>query len=505
MWFGDLVTMTWWDDLWLNESFAEWASHHGQRAATRYTDAWTTFSNQRKAWAYRQDQLPSTHPIAADMVDLDAVRGELRRHHLRQGRLGAAPARRLGRRGRVPGRPARVLRPASRGATPGCADLLGGAGGGVRPRPVRLDRRVAGDRRASTPAAAERRRSTTRAATRRSRACVQEPPASPPGVAATLRSHRIALGLYDDRRRPGAHATALEIDVVGDAHRGPRAGRTPAAGPAARSTTTTSPSPRSGSTSGRWRPRSHASASCRTRSLARALLWGAAWDMTRDAEMSPRATTSRLVAVRGAPRDRHRRRSRPCCARLKTAHRPLRRPDRPATRPGRAGATPCWRLARARREPAATTSSRSSGPSRRPPRPPSSGRPSGACSTEPDVLPGLAVDTDLRWALLQRLVAVGLAGDGRVDAELGPGRHGHRTAAGDRWPGGAARPPQAKAAAWSDGRCDDDDLPNALLAATDRRVHAARPARAASAPYVDALLRRDPRGGGSSAPPRWPR
>ncbi len=73
MWFGDLVTMRWWDDLWLNESFAEWASHHALVAATTYDEAWTGFTNSRKNWAYRQDQLPSTHPIAADNHDLEAV------------------------------------------------------------------------------------------------------------------------------------------------------------------------------------------------------------------------------------------------------------------------------------------------------------------------------------------------------------------------------------------------------------------------------------------------
>ncbi|MBB4135975.1 aminopeptidase N [Gordonia humi] len=73
MWFGDLVTMTWWDDLWLNESFATFASVLSQVEATEYTNAWTTFANVEKSWAYRQDQLPSTHPIAADIPDLAAV------------------------------------------------------------------------------------------------------------------------------------------------------------------------------------------------------------------------------------------------------------------------------------------------------------------------------------------------------------------------------------------------------------------------------------------------
>jgi aminopeptidase N len=73
MWFGDLVTMKWWDDLWLNESFAEWACYHAEVEATEFTDAWTGFTNARKQTGYRQDQLPSTHPIAADNVDLHAV------------------------------------------------------------------------------------------------------------------------------------------------------------------------------------------------------------------------------------------------------------------------------------------------------------------------------------------------------------------------------------------------------------------------------------------------
>ncbi|MGV8976641.1 MAG: aminopeptidase N [Cellulomonas sp.] len=73
MWFGDLVTMRWWDDLWLNESFAEFASTLAAAEATRWTNAWSTFSSLEKNWAYRQDQLPSTHPIVADMRDLADV------------------------------------------------------------------------------------------------------------------------------------------------------------------------------------------------------------------------------------------------------------------------------------------------------------------------------------------------------------------------------------------------------------------------------------------------
>ena len=73
MWFGDLVTMRWWNDLWLNESFAEYMSTLACAQNTRYTNAWTTFAAGEKSWGYEQDQLPTTHPIKAEIPDLEAV------------------------------------------------------------------------------------------------------------------------------------------------------------------------------------------------------------------------------------------------------------------------------------------------------------------------------------------------------------------------------------------------------------------------------------------------
>jgi len=74
MWFGDLATPRWWDDLWLKESFADFMGSFGAVAAGGYPDAWVSFASRRKGWAYEQDQLPTTHPIVADIVDLEAAK-----------------------------------------------------------------------------------------------------------------------------------------------------------------------------------------------------------------------------------------------------------------------------------------------------------------------------------------------------------------------------------------------------------------------------------------------
>ncbi len=212
MWFGDLVTMTWWDDLWLNESFAEWASHWGNVNATRYNNAWTTFANLRKAWAYRQDQLPSTHPIAADMVDLDAVKVNFDGITYAK---GASALRQLvawvGEEQFLAGVRAYFAKHAW-GNTE-LSDLLS-----------ELEVTSGRDLSAWTHEWLQTsgvnllrpdHQPSARTTLMTNVVIEQEPPTSPEGIDPTLRSHRIGLGLYDVKNGALTLRERIEVDVVG--------------------------------------------------------------------------------------------------------------------------------------------------------------------------------------------------------------------------------------------------------------------------------------------------
>ena len=146
MWFGDLVTMHWWDDLWLNESFATYMGNDAVARATRFSDVWVRFAAGTKGWALVQDQLPTTHPISADIVDTDAVR--LHFDGITYAK-GASVLKQLvawvGKDAFTEG--VRRYFRRHEWANASLADFLGRAGGDQRPRSVGLGRGVAADGR----------------------------------------------------------------------------------------------------------------------------------------------------------------------------------------------------------------------------------------------------------------------------------------------------------------------------------------------------------------------
>ena len=211
MWFGDLVTMKWWNDLWLNESFAEWAAHWASTGATKYNEAWTLFHVQRKAWAYRQDQLPSTHPIAANMPDLDSVYENFDGITYAK---GASALRQLvawvGEENFLKGLKAYFDKHAWKNTE--LSDLLTElsissgrdldswtelwlkSSGATLLRPViKTD-----DKNVITGAIIN-----------------QEPPSSPPGLPPVLRPHRLAVGTYEKQGNKLVRTNRFEIDVEG--------------------------------------------------------------------------------------------------------------------------------------------------------------------------------------------------------------------------------------------------------------------------------------------------
>ncbi len=453
MWFGDLVTMRWWDDLWLNESFAEWASHHAMEHATRYAHAWTTFLNLRKTWAYRQDQLPSTHPIATDMQDLEAVK--LNFDGITYAK-GASALHQLvawvGEDEFLAG--LRAYFAAHEWGNTDLRDLLGElerTSGRDLARWTREWLQTAGVNLLRPEVARDADGAYARVTV------VQEPPATPPGLPPVLRDHRIRVGLYDLVGGRLVRTAQEELDVVGERTEVPSlAGRRAALLLLNDDDLTFAKI--------RLDEASLATAIAHIGGfddpMPRTLVWGAAWDMTRDAEM-PTGDYLEL-ALAGLPVESDIGVVSKVLLQARTAihvyaaadHREpyLRRlaaHAHAALLDAAAGSDHQLAYARALAAVART--------------PAQLDLLAGLLDGSRDV-PGLAVDTDLRWALLGRLVAVGRAGEPQIASELARDATatGRRQATAAR----AAIPTaQAKADAW-EAVVNDTSLPNALLEAT---------------------------------------
>ncbi|MEC3894006.1 aminopeptidase N [Nocardiopsis alba] len=444
MWFGDLVTMRWWDDLWLNESFATYASVYCQANATKWTDAWTTFANVEKAWALLQDQLPSTHPIAADMVDIQAV--EVNFDGITYAK-GASVLKQLAAYVGVDAFFAGVR-----------AYFKENAYGNTELKDLLKHLEAASGRDLS--GWSREWLETTGVNTMRpefevdadgnftSFAVLQEAASEHP----TLRSHRLAVGLYDRTENGIVRRERVELDVSGE--------RTEVAELVGKARPDLVLINDDDLTFTKIRLDER---SLRTvvegvgeirESLPRALAFGAAWDMTRDGEMAARDYVELVISGISGVDD------------VMVAQTLLRQAAGAIVN----YADPAWRpigfekLGSRLRELL------------------SSAEPGGdlqlayvnalasVAVTEADLsllrglldgaitVDGLTVDTDLRWTLLRRLVSTGEAGEAEIDAELkaDPTAAGQRNAAGAR----AAIPTsEAKEAAWE--RIVGGDLANA--------------------------------------------
>ncbi|MDH6113273.1 aminopeptidase N [Kitasatospora sp. MAP12-15] len=452
MWFGDLVTMEWWNDLWLNESFATYAEMVAlvEPEGTRWPNGWTTFANQMKTWAYRQDQLPSTHPIMAEINDLDDVMVNFDGITYAK---GASVLKQLvayvGQDAFFKGLQAYFKQHAWGNTT--LADLLGA-----------LEKTSGRDLRSWSKAWLE----TAGINVLRpeievdadgvitSFTVVQEAPALPAGAKgeAALRPHRIAIGSYQLTDGKLVRADRIELDVDGERTAVPEL-------------------------VGRQRPSvvllndddlSYAKLRLDADSLAvvtehlgafadtlpRALVWAAAWDMTRDGEMAARDYLA--LATSGLPRESDIGVVQSVQRQVKSALDIY--------------ADPAWReqgleqwaaTAEERLHAAAPGSDHQLAWAR---------ALASAAHSEQQLtllaglldgtveIEGLAVDTELRWELLLSLVATGRADDQAIEAELAR----DSTAAGNEHAAScrAARPTAAaKAEAWA-SVVESDELTN---------------------------------------------
>ena len=448
MWFGDLVTMRWWDDLWLNESFATWASVLAQAEATRWRGAWTTFAQLEKSWAYRQDQLPSTHPIAADVPDIAAVEGNFDGITYAK---GAAVLKQLvayvGIGNFLAGLRGYFSQHAWSNATLG--DLL-------EPVAAASGRDLAGWSKQwlETAGVNTLRPEYTLAGdgTFTEFAIRQEAPEAHP----VLRDHRIAIGLYDRTPAGLVRRRRVETDICGE--------RTVVAELAGETRPDLVLVNDDDLTYAKIRLDPHsmqtllASIGEFTESLPAALCWTAAWDMCRDGELAARDYVRLVMTGITSITDLS-----VAQVLLRQASMALRRYTDPAWREtGLTLAAGSLRGLLDRAEPGSDLQLTYAGAFASVAISPAdldllAGLLDGTAAVD-----GLSVDTELRWHLLQRLVSRGAAGEPEIGAELARDATdaGEREAATCR----ASIPTAAaKRAAWD--QITSGTLPNAMFRA----------------------------------------
>jgi aminopeptidase N len=438
--------MRWWDDLWLNESFATYISTLGQAEATEYATAWTTFANTEKAWAYAQDQLPSTHPIAADIPDVAAV--EVNFDGITYAK-GASVLKQLvayvGRDAFLAG-VRRYFRKYEFGNTTlddllaelsetSGRDLTGWVEQWLKTSQVNTLRPVF---------------ELTNDGRYRSFAIEQTAVPEHP----VLRDHRLAVGLYSEGPDGLARTSRVELDVSGARTEVPELVGHPVADLVLVNDDDL--------TYAKIRLDEGSLATLRNRigaipdSLARALCWSAAWDMTRDAELPARQWVQLVLA--GADSESEISVVQSLLARVQTALSSYADPTWAAT-----GWIQLADQALARLESAPPGSDVQLQWSR---------TFASAARTEKHAavlrglldgsraIEGLVVDADARWAFLSGLVAIGAAGDAEIDTEAARDATatGIRRAATAR----ALRPtPESKEETWQKV-FHDDTVPNAV-------------------------------------------
>jgi aminopeptidase N len=479
MWFGDLVTMRWWNDLWLNESFATWASVLAQAEATHWTQAWTTFASAEKLWALRQDQLPTTHPISAEIRDLEDV--EINFDGITYAK-GAAVLKQLvawvGRDAFIAGL-RRYFRRHAWGNTT-LADLfteleaesgrdlsqweqewLMTAGANTL-RPVLEVSENAGNSQYTYAA------------------ILQDAPAEHP----TLRSHRIAIGLYDAGADGLKRRERFELDVTGE--------RTPVPQLIGQSVADLVLVNDDDLTFAKIRFDAGSLATLDKHigdlhdSLPRSLAWTGLTDMLRDAEIPAGRYVTLVLA--GVGRETDLSVVQTLLAQARTA---VELYSSPATRDA---LRERWAAGLGRRLRQSEPGSDHQLALVR--------AWSAAATTPEDIaeisglldgshqMPGLTMDRDLRWHLLQRLVVKGHAGIEQIAAEL----ESDRTAAGERQAAlarAAIPDAQAKQLAW-DAIMDPSGLTNSEMEATLAGFMPSEQADLLAGfadPYFDSVLR----------------